>query len=109
MRLPFLASILVLVSSVVDAETIEMQVNGLVCGFCAQGIEKTLKKNPATADVVVSLKDHLVAVAMKEGQDIADEVLKKALTDSGYEVKEIKRTQTAIGDIRMRVEQKHGE
>ena len=39
-----------------------MKVYGLVCGFCAQGIEKTLRKNPATADVVVSLENKLVAV-----------------------------------------------
>jgi len=38
----------------VRADTIEMHVNGLVCAFCAQGIEKKLRKFPATADVVLS-------------------------------------------------------
>jgi hypothetical protein len=33
-----------LAASAVQAETIEMKVNGLVCGFCARGIEKTLRK-----------------------------------------------------------------
>ena len=59
--------------------TIEMTVNGLVCGFCAQGIEKTLRKNPATADVLVSLENRLVAIATKEGTDISDEELREAL------------------------------
>jgi len=85
------------------AETIEMTVNGLVCGFCAQGIEKTLRKNPATADVVVSLEDKLVAVATRDGQDIPDEELRRALTASGYDVKEIARTDTPIAEIRARV------
>ena len=44
-----------------------MKVYGLVCGFCAQGIEKTLRKNPATADVVVSLENKLVAIATRDG------------------------------------------
>lgn len=98
-------SILFGVCLVVTAEagTIEMKVNGLVCGFCAQGIEKTLRKNPATADVVVSLENKLVAVATKEGQDISDADLKKALTDSGYDVRSIARTQTPIAEIRARV------
>ena len=39
------------------AATIELQVNGLVCAFCAQGISKTLKRFPATRDVYVSLED----------------------------------------------------
>jgi copper chaperone CopZ len=85
------------------AETIEMKVNGLVCGFCAQGIEKTLRKNPATADVVVSLEQRLVAVETREGQDIPDEALRKALRDSGYTVASIARSSTPIAAIRARV------
>jgi mercuric ion binding protein len=90
-------------ATTVDAATIEMTVNGLVCAFCAQGIEKKLKKFPATADVVVSLEQRLVAVALKEGQDIADADLQKALTDAGYTVKAIARSETSIAGIRARI------
>ena len=61
LRFFILVAALVSVSTV-QADTIEMKVNGLVCGFCARGIEKTLRRNPATADVYVSLEDKLVAV-----------------------------------------------
>ena len=87
------------------AGTIEMKVYGLVCGFCAQGIEKTLRKNPTTADVVVSLENKLVAMATREGQDISDAELTKALTDSGYDVKGITRTQRSMDDIRTGLKQ----
>jgi len=53
------------VSTISSAATIEMTVNGLVCAFCAQGIEKKLKKFPATAEVVVNLEHRLVAVALQ--------------------------------------------
>jgi copper chaperone CopZ len=82
------------------AGTIEMKVYGLVCGFCAQGIEKTLRKNAATADVVVSLEHQLVAVSTREGSDIPDEELTRALTDAGYDVKGITRTQRSMEQIR---------
>ena len=82
------------------ADTIEMKVYGLVCGFCAQGIEKTLRKNPATEDVVVSLEDKLVAIAPRPGKDIPDADLTKALTEAGYDVKGISRTQRSLADIR---------
>ena len=91
---------LTLAAGAAHADTIEMKVYGLVCGFCAQGIDKTLRRNPATADVFVSLENQLVAVATQPGQDISDAELKKALTDSGYDVKAITRTQRSIGDIR---------
>ena len=61
------------VAATSSAATIEMDVNGLVCAFCAQGIEKKLRAYPATADVVVSLEARLVAVSTKEGEDIADD------------------------------------
>src|SRR5688572_20420728 len=82
------------------AATIEMTVNGLVCGFCAQGIEKTLRRNAATDDVFVSLENRLVAIATKPDTDIADEVLRKALQDAGYDVKAIARTDRSLQSLR---------
>jgi copper chaperone CopZ len=88
-----------------SAATIEMAVNGLVCAFCAQGIEKKLKKFPATVEVVVNLEHRLVAVALKDGQDIPDADLRKALTDAGYTVKSISRSETPIAEVRERLKQ----
>lgn len=100
MKKTLLAGFLAVLSATAAADTIEMKVYGLVCGFCAQGIEKTLRRNPATEDVVVSLEDKLVAIATRPGQDIPDADLTKALTDAGYDVKGISRTQRSMADIR---------
>ena len=100
-----LISILLTAGVSAQGATIEMNVNGLVCAFCAQGIEKQLRKFPATDDVVVSLEHKLVAVALKDGQDIPDAELRRALTNAGYTVKTIQRTQTPIADLRERVKQ----
>jgi copper chaperone CopZ len=104
--LPRILLLLVCVASAsAQATTIEMNVSGLVCAFCAQGIEKQLRKFPATADVVVSLEQKLVAVALKDGQDIPDTELRRALTNAGYTVKSIDRTQTPMADVRERLKQ----
>jgi copper chaperone CopZ len=104
--LPRILLILACVASAsVQAATIEMNVSGLVCAFCAQGIEKQLRKFPATADVVVSLEQKLVAVGLKDGQDIPDAELRRALTNAGYTVKSIERTQTPIAEVRERLKQ----
>jgi copper chaperone CopZ len=100
-----LAIILLAATASSGAATIEMTVNGLVCAFCAQGIEKKLKKFPATAEVVVNLEHRLVAVSLKEGQDITDADLRRALTDAGYTVKSIERTGTPIADVREKLKQ----
>jgi copper chaperone CopZ len=82
------------------AATIEMKVYGLVCGYCVQGIEKILKKNPATDQVLVSLENQLVAITTKAGADISDAELTKAITAAGYEVKGITRSTRSMEEIR---------
>ncbi len=96
----------VLAASGAHAATIELTVNGLVCGFCAQGIEKTLRRNAATDDVFVSLENRLVAVATKPDADIPDDILRKALKDAGYDVKAIARTQRSLQSLREQVKAK---
>jgi copper chaperone CopZ len=96
---------LLFMGTVASATTIEVKVNGLVCGFCAQGIEKTFRKKPETADVFVSLETRLVAVTTKDGTDISDADIRKALTDAGYDVKGIERTTNSLATLRARTKE----
>ena len=93
-----------LLSTIGRAETIEVTVNGLVCGFCAQGIEKRLRTFPATAEVLVSLEQRLVAVALQPDLDISDAELTEALEGAGYAVKAIRRTTTSIAALQEQVQ-----
>lgn len=95
--------VLLSVSTLATAKTIEMDVNGLVCAFCAQGIEKSLKTFPATQSVYVSLEHRIVAVELKPGLDIADAQLRRAIKDAGYTLVAIRRTDTPVDAIRLRV------
>lgn len=86
--------------------TIEMRVDGLVCAFCAQGISKKLGKLEATEEVLVSLENGLVAIALKAGQDLSDESLSRSLTDAGYTVKAIERKAESLDAVRARLKAK---
>jgi copper chaperone CopZ len=79
-------------SAAVSAETIKATVNGMVCGFCATGIEKTFKGQPQVKTVNVDLQKKLVTIDMKDGQTIDDAKLKKLIANAGYSVVSIKRT-----------------
>jgi copper chaperone CopZ len=91
---------LLLATAAARAETIEMKVYGMVCGFCAQGIEASLRKLPATVDVVVSLEKKLVVVKTRNGEDITDPALRKAIADAGYDMKSVARTQRSMEEVR---------
>lgn len=73
------------------AETIDVGVNGLVCSFCATGIEKSFKKQDAVEQVKVDLDSKKVTIGIKPGQKLDDETVKQVLTDAGYSVTEITR------------------
>lgn len=75
----------------VSAKDLTVHVKGMVCGFCAQGIEKKFKAMPDVESVQVSLEKKTVFIKTKENKDISDETITKILTDSGYNVENIKR------------------
>jgi copper chaperone CopZ len=103
-RLLCLTTVLALASFASNATTIEMKVYGMVCGFCAQGIEASLRKNPSVVDVVVSLDNKLVIVETRAMEDIDDAKLKKAIADAGYDLKAVARTQRTMADYRAEIE-----
>jgi copper chaperone CopZ len=75
----------------VAADTIKATVNGMVCGFCATGIEKTFKTQPEVQTVNVDLAKKLVTIRTKEGQMIDDAKLRKLIGNAGYSVVAIAR------------------
>jgi copper chaperone CopZ len=79
-------------SAAACADTIKATVNGMVCGFCATGIEKTFKAQPEVQAVAVDLQRKLVTVATKQGQTIDDAKLRKLIGNAGYSVVSIDRS-----------------
>ncbi len=78
----------------------KVMVNGMVCSFCAQGIEKKMRALNETKGVYVELKNHLVVVEAKEGSNISQDVIKKIIKDAGYEVKSIEVSEHSIEHIK---------
>ena len=89
----YLLTIIITVSltAAVSAETIKATVNGMVCGFCATGIEKTFKAQPEVKTVDVDLENKLVTLQTKQGQMIDDSKIRKLLGNAGYSVVRIVR------------------
>lgn len=73
------------------AETIRTTVNGMVCAFCATGIEKTFRKQPEVATVHVDLAQKLVTIRTKPGKTLTDAKVKEIVTYSGYTMGKIVR------------------
>lgn len=74
-----------------EAETIRASVNGLVCSFCAAGIEKTFKALPEVDTVRVDLDSKLVTIGTRPDRTLDDATITKSITDAGYSVTAIRR------------------
>jgi len=73
--------------------TITVDVNGLVCDFCARALEKVFGKQEAVDTIGVDLDTKVITIHMKDGQNLDDETITSLINDSGYNVEEIHREQ----------------
>ena len=82
------------------ARSIKVDVNGMVCSFCAAAIERRLKSLSATKAVYVNLSKKIVALELKDGQDVDLDKVAEEIRDSGYDVVKIGRSEQSIEQIR---------
>ena len=85
-----------LIVNTLQAKMIDIEVEGMVCDFCAQSIEKVFMKQPGVAVVYVNLDRGNVQVKMadvfKDDEDgISDVRIKELFLDAGYTVNNIVR------------------
>lgn len=78
-------------SAFAKATEVNIKVNGMVCGFCAQGITKKFTAEPSVQSIDVKLTDKQVKLVLKDNQNISDERINELLSDSGYNVEKIER------------------
>ncbi len=81
-------------------QTIKAEVNGMVCAFCAQGIEKKMRSLSQTSDVYVDLKNKIVAVQLKDGQTLSHDAVKALIKDAGYDVSKIETVGATVQQIK---------
>ncbi len=79
---------------------VKATVNGMVCAFCAQGIEKRLSNLPATKAVFVDLKHKTVAVEAKDGQALDEKKITAEINDAGYDVVKLETLDQPVADIK---------
>lgn len=64
-----------------------ISIEGMMCTHCTGRVEKTLSELPGVKEVTVSLEEKNAVVTAEDS--VTDEILTKAVTDAGYEVKGI--------------------
>ena len=78
-------------SEVLTGANVMLRVDGMVCPFCAYGLEKRLEEVPSIDAVLIRVSDGLVQIRTKVDQELSDKALKEAVEKSGFTLREIER------------------
>ena len=101
MKKLFIATVLAALSLPALATTsMKATVNGMVCAFCAQGIEKRLSKMPEAKAVLVDLKRRFVVVEPNEGMKLDEKLIIAEIKDAGYDVLSVETLSKSVAEIR---------
>jgi copper chaperone CopZ len=82
------------------ASSLKLQVNGMVCSFCAQGIEKRLKSLPDTGAIFIDLRNKVVAVESRAGQTLDAQRVATEVREAGYDVVGTETVPQTVAQIR---------
>ncbi|PIR20985.1 MAG: hypothetical protein COV45_03730 [Deltaproteobacteria bacterium CG11_big_fil_rev_8_21_14_0_20_47_16] len=90
-RLSIIAMVVafLIISASAFAAQIKVDVNGMVCSFCAQGIEKKFKSDPAVEKVDVDLTKKTVLLTTRDGKTLSEADIRKRITDAGFKVEKV--------------------
>ena len=66
-------------------------VEGMVCDFCAQAIEKVFMKREEVAGITINLNDQNVIISLKSEKDIENTTIEELFLNAGYNVQTINR------------------
>jgi len=76
-----------------QSDTLTFKVKGLVCSFCAHGLNKGIGKLPFTDEkgVLVDIKNQTVKVALNEKYQVVPHLKQtiKLIRETGYEVDKV--------------------
>ena len=66
-------------------------VEGMVCDFCAQAIERVFMKREEVAGITINLDDQNVIISLKSEKDIENTTIEELFLNAGYNIQTIDR------------------
>ena len=78
-----------------NAETVTVKVNGMVCDFCARAVEKVFSKRDEVESVSVDLDASTITLKTSGCIKLDDETIEKLVKKSGYAFVSLERSSDA--------------
>ena len=99
-KLIVIAVLAIFTNTAFATTSIHAEVKGMVCAFCAKGINKKLRELDSTQDVWVDLKSRMVVVELKDQKTMSLEAFTKLIKDAGYDVANVEYINKTLVEIK---------
>ena len=73
-------------AQIVEQADVTVDLNGLVCDFCATAVKKVFGKRDEVAATHVDLDTKKLSVVLKDGAEMDDATLEKLVKKAGYKM-----------------------
>lgn len=83
----------------VSSQTIQIDIDGLVCISCDDGIVKKMQAHPSVLKAYSNIEKNVILLSVKDGEEIADQWLKPEITAEGLVIKKITRNNAKIESL----------
>jgi len=103
-KLTLFLSLILSSQYVLAVTSIKAEVNGMVCAFCAKGIEKKLNAMPERQSSYVDLKNRIVVLQIKDGSDVPIARFTEVIKDAGYAVNKVEQVNLTVEQIKAEIE-----
>ena len=67
-----------------EPRIVEVKIKGMVCSFCAQGLQKGIGKLEEVEKVEINLKKGCAKITVKKGETLSMDEVKEIIKDAGY-------------------------
>ncbi len=75
-----------------DATVVEIEVSGMICAFCVEGLHSSLLKLPGVEGAEVSLKHSLARIELDAGHEPDVAAIKQAIVNAGFTPGDVRET-----------------
>ena len=67
-----------------EPQIVQVKIKGMVCSFCAQGLQKGIGKLEEVEKVEINLKKGYAKITVKKGETLPMDEVKEIINDAGY-------------------------
>lgn len=87
-----------------EPKTIQADVEGMVCQFCAKSLRETLTRKTPVSEIAISVDSGIILLQEPAEKKVADADIKKWIESAGFKVTGVRHLNTPFPELKKKLE-----